>query len=106
VPQVRAPVLGANLGIANLSITALRSGTDVELVMPRGAAEFREKLRYLHRNPVKRELVKESAEWSWSRFRRYALREAGVVEIESEWTARDRETRTKSGPERVLLNPG
>lgn len=72
----------------------------------RDAAEFREKLRYLHRNPVKRGLVKEPAEWNWSSFRHYALREVGVVEIESEWTARDRETKTKGGPERVFLDPG
>ncbi len=49
--------------------------------------EFTVKLRYLHRNPIKRGLVKEAAEWKWSSFRRYALREVGVVEIESEWTA-------------------
>jgi REP-associated tyrosine transposase len=69
------------------------------------AREFTEKLRYLHRNPVKRGLVKEPAEWTWSSFRHYALREIGVVEIESEWTARDRE-RQSDGPARVFLSPG
>jgi putative transposase len=53
----------------------------------RDEREFMEKLRYLHRNPVKRGLVKEPAEWKWSSFRHYALREIGVVEIESQWTA-------------------
>jgi hypothetical protein len=62
-----------------------------------------EKLRYLHRNPVKRGLVKQPAEWKWSSFRHYALREIGVVEIESQWTARDRETKALGGPERVFL---
>jgi hypothetical protein len=58
----------------------------------RDERQFTKKLRYLHRNPVKRGLVKQPGEWKWSSFRHYALREVGVVEIESEWTARDRET--------------
>ena len=63
--------------------------------------EFKAKLRYLHRNPVKRRLVKDAAEWRWSSFRHYALGEVGVVEIESEWTAQDRE----GGRYGVLLLP-
>lgn len=34
-------------------------------------------------------------------FVHYALREIGIVEIESEWTARDRGTRTRARPELV-----
>jgi hypothetical protein len=41
-------------------------------------------LRYLHRNPVKRGLMKEEGDRKWSSFRHYALREIEVVEIESE----------------------
>jgi hypothetical protein len=69
----------------------------------RDEREFMEKLRYLHRNPVKRGLVKQPAEWKWSSYRHYALREVGVVEIESQWTTRDRETTVFGGPERVFL---
>ncbi len=47
-----------------------------------------EKLRYMHRNPVKRGLVERPEDWLWSSFRHYATGEDGVVEIESEWTAR------------------
>jgi putative transposase len=65
-----------------------------------------EKLRYLHRNPVKRGLVKQAADWKWSSFRHYTLREVGVVEIESQWTVQDRETKAEGGPERVFLIPG
>lgn len=72
----------------------------------RNEREFMVKLRYLHRNPVKRGLVKEAGEWKWSSFRHYALREAGVVEIESEWTARDREQKNHGGAERTFLFPG
>ncbi len=50
-----------------------------------------EKLKYIHRNPVKRELVERPEDWAWSSFRHYATGEAGLVEIESPWTARRRE---------------
>jgi len=43
--------------------------------------EFTVKLRYLHRNPVKRGLVRNPADWKWSSFRHYAFRETGVVEL-------------------------
>ncbi len=66
--------------------------------------EFKVKLRYLHRNPVARGLVKEPGDWKWSSFLHYSLREMGVVEIESEWTARDREEQGKL--QRVFLRPG
>jgi len=68
----------------------------------RDATEFDEKLGYIHLNPVKRGLVKGPAEWEWSSFRHYALREVGMVEIESEWTAQDRETLASGGPARVF----
>jgi putative transposase len=50
-----------------------------------------EKLRYLHRNPVKRGLVEKPEDWLWSSFNHYATGVEGVVEIESEWTGRKRE---------------
>ena len=53
--------------------------------------KFVEKLRYIHRNPVKRGLVEKPEDWLWSSFRHYASGEVGVVEIESQWTARMRE---------------
>jgi putative transposase len=50
-----------------------------------------EKLRYIHRNPVKRGLGDRPEDWRWSSFRHYATGVEGVVEIESQWTARRRE---------------
>ena len=45
-----------------------------------------EKLRYMHRNPVKRGLVAEPDQWAWSSFRSYAYGEKGLVEVNSqEW---------------------
>jgi len=47
-----------------------------------------EKLRYIHRNPVKRGLVERPEDWLWSSFRHYATGAHGPVEVESQWTAR------------------
>jgi putative transposase len=57
----------------------------------RNYPQFVEKLRYIHRNPVKAGLCERPEEWEWSSFRHYATGCVGVVEIESEWTARRRE---------------
>jgi putative transposase len=46
-----------------------------------------EKLRSMHRNPVRRGLVEKPEEWPWSSFRHYVTGQIGVVEIESQWTA-------------------
>ena len=45
-----------------------------------------EKLRYMHRNPVKRALVlePEPEQWAWSSYRSYALGEEGVVKL-NQW---------------------
>lgn len=40
-----------------------------------------EKLRYLHRNPVKRGLVEEPEQWAWSSFRDYLYGDTGKVRI-------------------------
>jgi len=43
-----------------------------------------EKLRYMHRNPVKRGLVLEPKQWEWSSYRSYAHQEEGRVKI-NQW---------------------
>ncbi len=43
-----------------------------------------EKLRYMHRNPVKRGLVLAPEQWHWSSYRSYAYQEAGKVKI-NQW---------------------
>jgi|SRR5271168_2665734 len=57
----------------------------------RNTRQFSEKLRYIHRNPVKRGLCQRPEDWEWSSFRHYATWTEGRVETESEWTARTRE---------------
>ena len=40
-----------------------------------------EKLRYIHRNPVRRGLVDSPEKWRWSSFRWYLCKEEGPVKI-------------------------
>ena len=40
-----------------------------------------EKLRYMHRNPVRAGLVPEPEQWRWSSYRSYAYGETGLVRI-------------------------
>ena len=40
-----------------------------------------EKLRYMHRNPVKRGLVEAVEQWRWSSFRGYAFGDIGLVRV-------------------------
>ncbi len=46
-----------------------------------------EKLRYMHRNPVKRGLVEKPDQWKWSSFRSYAYKEPGAVRI-NDWSVK------------------
>ncbi len=46
-----------------------------------------EKLRYMHRNPVKRGLVLAPQEWAWSSYRHYADGERGIVLVNEEQKA-------------------
>ena len=45
-----------------------------------------EKLRYMHRNPVKRGLVESPEQWGWSSYRFYLLEETGPVQVNVGWT--------------------
>ena len=55
---------------------------------------------------VKDGLVRDPGDWQWSGFRRYVFREMGVVEIESEWTARGRAFKVTGSQPRAFLCPG
>ena len=57
----------------------------------RNELQFVEKLRYIHRNPVKRGLCVRPEDWEWSSFLQYSTGCEGRVAIESEWAARKRE---------------
>ena len=55
-----------------------------------------EKLKYMHRNPVRRGLVLEAEQWKWSSFRCYAHGERGPVLVNEQRAAemkrRERQT--------------
>ncbi len=49
-----------------------------------GEAMLRQKLEYIHQNPVKRGYVDEAVHWRWSSARSYAGGE-GLVEVFTGW---------------------
>ena len=53
----------------------------------RNHRQFVEKLRYIHRNPVKRGLCERVEDWEWSSYPQYATGDEGRVEIECECPA-------------------
>ena len=57
----------------------------------RNHAQFVEKLHYIHWNPVKQGLCERPEDWACSSFVHHATGRDGPVEIESQWTARQRE---------------
>ena len=59
-----------------------------------------EKLRYMHRNPVKRGLVKQPEQWRWSSFRSYYCGEPGMVRVNfQEWPL---DIKARSGRKHLL----
>jgi putative transposase len=44
-----------------------------------------EKLRYMHRNPVKRGLAAGPEDWRWSSYRFYLMDEPGLVRVNEGW---------------------
>jgi len=44
-----------------------------------------EKLRYMHRNPVKRGLVQSPEQWRSSSYRHYLLEETGLMRVNAGW---------------------
>ncbi|MCU1272378.1 MAG: hypothetical protein JWN74_3672 [Acidobacteriaceae bacterium] len=93
-------------GQLSLALQMLKQNVARELRLPEGSpfwqpryydfnvwseAKRVEKLRYIHRNPVRRGLVQRPDDWRWSSFLHYATGVEGVVEIESQWMARKRE---------------
>ena len=51
---------------------------------------FEDARQYIHQNPVQRGLVASAEDWPWSSARHHTIGEKRVVEVESQWTARER----------------
>jgi putative transposase len=64
-----------------------------------------EKLHYMHRNPVKRDLVETPHDWAWSSFHHYLTGERSTIEIESHWTV-SRRDRTAANTQVSESRPG
>jgi putative transposase len=47
------------------------------------AEKLREKLEYMHANPVKRKLVSHPKDWPWSSWSHYAKGEKGLIRIDN-----------------------
>jgi hypothetical protein len=45
-------------------------------------AKLREKLNYMHNNPVKRGLIKSPGDWPWSSWRFYYLNDISVLRMD------------------------
>jgi hypothetical protein len=63
-----------------------RSGRRASTISTSGPRESAwRKLRYLHRNPVKRGLLGSPEQWHWSSYRYYLLDGAGPVLVNLGW---------------------
>ncbi len=60
---------------------------------------IRQKLNYLHLNPIRAGLCEHPAEWKWSSYRAYLPHKPGKVAIEIDWQAywKDEEFAAKAG---------
>jgi putative transposase len=47
------------------------------------SGKIAEKLNYMHENPLRRGLVAHPREWPWSSWSHYAMREGGLISIDS-----------------------
>jgi len=78
--------------LKQISARKLRDGVEADRFWQKRYYDFNvfsdhkriEKLRYMHRNPVKRGLVERPEDWQWSSYRHYLTGSESVVEIESE----------------------
>ncbi len=77
--------------VGQLSLEFPRSATDTGAFWQRRFYDFnvysgkklREKLEYMHANPVKRKLVLHPKDWPWSSWSHYAKGEQGLIRIDS-----------------------
>jgi putative transposase len=115
VSEPEAALLSTALQSLKLSVArrAVRTGGPAPLWQKRyydhnvrNYESFVQKLRYMHRNPVKRGLCDRPEDWRWSSYRHYAEAEVGPVEIESEWTAMRRAGKDPHLPDPHLPTTG
>jgi putative transposase len=86
--QMLKQIVGRNLSPPDKSSFWQRRYYDRNI---RRTDELYRALNYIHYNPVKRGLVQKPDDWRWSSCQHHLTGVEGVVEVESEWTARKRE---------------
>jgi hypothetical protein len=59
--------------------------------------KLREKLGYMHRNPVERKLVSHPKDWPWSSWSHYEKGESGLIRIDGLEDAEHRKGNTQTG---------
>jgi putative transposase len=81
-----------------ISFLALTLSDDLHFWQPRFCdfnvftrRKFVEKLRYIHRNPLTRGLVRQPDQWRWSSFRFYAYGEKGPAQVDYDLPRREPE---------------
>lgn len=60
---------------------------DPSVIDPWSPKFIRQKLNYLHLNPVRAGLCQHPADWKWSSYRAYLPHKAGEVRLEVDWQA-------------------
>jgi putative transposase len=63
---------------------------------------IRQKLRYLHLNPVRAGLCEHPAEWKWSSYKAYLPHQQGEVPIEVDWRAYWEDEKLEAGNRRAV----
>jgi len=63
---------------------------------------IRQKLKYLHLNPVRAGLCEHPAEWEWSSYRAYLAHPQGEVPIEIDWRAYWKDEDLEAGNRRAV----
>ncbi len=95
---------------AQLSLAFCRTGEEAPAFWQRRFYDFnvwssgklREKLNYMHRNPVQRKLVSHPRDWLWSSWSHYDHGEPGLIEID---TLREEKNAARNGNDRKRQHP-
>lgn len=80
--SLRKLALGAPQARSHTHSLWQKDFSSIDLWTPRF---IRQKLNYIHLNPVRAGLCEHPAEWTWSSYRAYLSHEPGSVPIEIDW---------------------
>ena len=80
--SLRKPALDVPQKRGHTHAVWLKDFSSIDLWSPKF---IRQKLNYIHLNPVRAGLCKHPAEWRWSSYRAYLPHEPGSVPIEMDW---------------------